>query len=166
MDKMFWEDIQQANDRLAGSFVMFGNDPVYVGCESRDRFLPLVFSGEKKRLLGRRSPIPVSVSFTIYLLSATSMSTPMKSREPQFHCAATLRAVRIHGLRPNGIWVQELLRGDLVDSRLDYTSIAFREKGYREAPQTNTPPLKKSYRTSVKESPRFSLRIMPSVEMP
>lgn len=129
--KMFWEDIQQASERLTGTYVMYGDDPAYVErVETRDDgpSARLLFPNDTAvwKLLADEAFNDFHKLPPLGYVNVVGYGRPMAvlmARIPE--------RSRSHGLKDNRIAVHDLTDKGLVSSHTFSLTSVLRDKGYK-----------------------------------
>lgn len=131
--KMFWEDVQQANERLAGTYVLYGDEAKYIAeCASRD-------GTPKARVINMRTAKEDWVDLAdekfhdFHKLPPMGYVNLISLGYPQ---AALLTRIpersRLHGIRANRVAVAFLNGPTLSNGGLGFEQIVV-DKGYYDA---------------------------------
>lgn len=131
MDKMFWEDTNQANERLQGTYVLHNNRVVYVErCDDRAE-------GPSARVLisraGKQSWIPLAdKGFNdFHKLPPLGYVNVFYYGEPRaVYLERMPERSRAHGLKNARVSVEDLGEAGFKPSRLDYSYIVSSDEGY------------------------------------
>jgi hypothetical protein len=140
--KMFWEDVQQAQDRLSGTYVLHGDKVVFVErCENRDR-LPSARCLDTIASSTAWYPLTDEAFHDFHKLPPLGYVNITRTGYPHAVLLQRLpERSRSHGLKTNRISVSGLVGPGLAPSAYNYDHIVV-DKGYGMAIRGEYPTAK------------------------